>query len=59
MDIYFDLAVNCVVCLKVKQTKLQFKNSETVSTKKLQLIRADICGPVVLISPSLINKWIS
>lgn len=38
--------ITCVTCLQGKQTRLPLKQSETCTTKVLQLVHSDICGPM-------------
>lgn len=37
---------NCVTCCEGKQTRLPFSHSEHTSTETLQLVHADVCGPM-------------
>lgn len=37
---------HCDVCVMGKQTRRPFKTSETRSTKVLELIHSDVCGPM-------------
>lgn len=37
---------NCDVCARGKQARLPFKQSETKSTRSLELIHSDLCGPM-------------
>lgn len=36
----------CIVCLKGKQAKAKFESSVTSTSMKLELIHADLCGPM-------------
>lgn len=42
----------CKKCLKGKQTKVSFKSKEHSSTRPLQLVHIDLCGPT-----RTINQW--
>lgn len=43
----------CDICQKAKQTRLKFENSRSTTTKPLQLIHTDVCGPI---SPATWDK---
>ncbi|KPJ19636.1 Retrovirus-related Pol polyprotein from transposon TNT 1-94 [Papilio machaon] len=38
--------LTCITCLEAKQTRLPFKHKGTGTTKLLELVHSDVCGPM-------------
>lgn len=44
------VSLSCIPCLEGKQSRKSFKPSESATTDVLQLVHADVCGPMEMLS---------
>lgn len=41
-----DKELKCITCIKGKQTKLPFRDSDNRASRILEMIHSDVCGPM-------------